>query len=203
MSFTRRNFLKTMGVASGGLSIAPGFLKGQGGSPNERLNIALVGMGAEGEVLFNAMSILRGLQFRAVCDIWETRRRYGAGRCKRYMGLGQTAKMYENYEDLIANEKDLDGVIIATPDFWHAPQTIDFLKAGVHVYCEKMMSNTKEGARSMVKAAQETGKFLQIGHQRKSNPRYKFMHDVLMREINRSEERRVGKECRSRWSPYH
>ena len=61
---------------------------------------------------------------------------------------------------------------IATPDFWHAEHAIDCLKAGQHVYCEKEMSNTLEGARSMVLAARETGKLLQIGHQRRSNPRY-------------------------------
>ena len=62
-------------------------------------------------------------------------------------------------------------IIVATPDFWHAPHTIDCLKAGKHVYCEKEMSNTLEGARSMVMAQRETGKLLQIGHQRRSNPR--------------------------------
>ena len=73
---------------------------------------------------------------------------------------------------MLSDEKDLDAVIIATPDFWHAEQTIACLKAGLHVYCEKEMSNTLEGARKMVQAAKQTGKLLQIGHQRRSNPRY-------------------------------
>ena len=54
---------------------------------------------------------------------------------------------------MLDKEKELDAVIIATPDFWHAQHTIDCLKAGKHVYCEKEMSNTLEGARSMVLAA--------------------------------------------------
>lgn len=188
MSFTRRNFLKTAGVAGGGMMMSSGFLRGQGGSPNERLNIAIVGVGAEGKVLLDAMSKIPGLQFRAVCDIWDYRKNYGFARGFGYnRTMNKSAKptdikKYEDYKDLIANEKDLDAVIIATPDFWHAPQTNDFLKAGVNVYCEKMMSNTVEGARSMVRTMKETGKLLQIGHQRKSNPRYKYMHDVLIRD---------------------
>jgi predicted dehydrogenase len=72
--------------------------------------------------------------------------------------------------------------MIATPDFWHAPMTNTCLKAGLHVYCEKMMSNTIDGARSMVQTMRETGKLLQIGHQRRSNPRYLFTLNRLLHE---------------------
>jgi len=72
--------------------------------------------------------------------------------------------------------------VIATPDFCHAPMTNTCLKAGLHVYCEKMMSNTIDGARSMVKTMRETGKLLQIGHQRRSNPRYLFTLNRLLHE---------------------
>jgi predicted dehydrogenase len=83
---------------------------------------------------------------------------------------------------MLDKEKDLDAVVIATPDFWHAPHTVDSLRAGKHVYCEKEMSNTLEGARSMVLAARETGKLLQIGHQRRSHPRYRHCHEKLLQE---------------------
>ena len=103
----------------------------------------------------------------ALCDIWEFHR----GEGQRYLQkLGNEVRAYENYEDLLAKEKDLQAVVIATPDFCHAPMTNTCLKAGLHVYCEKMMSNTIEGARSMVQTMRETGKLLQIGHQRRSNP---------------------------------
>ena len=64
---------------------------------------------------------------------------------------------------MLATEKDIDAVFVATPDFMHAPITNAALKAGKHVYCEKMMSNTIEAAASMVKTRDETGKLLQIG----------------------------------------
>ena len=83
----------------------------------------------------------------AICDIWEYARTYG----QRYLkAQGVKVNAYENYEDLLAKEKDLQAVVVATPDFWHAPITNTCLKAGLHVYCEKMMSNTIDGARSMV-----------------------------------------------------
>lgn len=165
--WSRRGFLKS-GLAAGGMVLAaPAVLRAQ--SSTQELNIALIGMGSQGKVLLDSMLNIPGLNFRAVCDIWELSRRYGVNRLKK---AGFAPNDYENFEDLLAKEKDLDAVVIATPDFWHAPHTNACLKAGLHVYCEKMMSNTVEGARSMVKTMRETGKLLQIGHQRRSNPRY-------------------------------
>ena len=77
---------------------------------------------------------------------------------------------------------DLEAVIIATPDFWHQPHTCACLEAGLHVYCEKEMSNTLEGAKKMVEAAKTTGKLLQIGHQRRSNPRYLHCYNKLLKQ---------------------
>jgi predicted dehydrogenase len=83
---------------------------------------------------------------------------------------------------MLDKEKDLHAVIVASPDCWHADHTVACLNAGLHVYCEKEMSNTLAGARRMVEAARRTGKLLQIGHQRRSNPRYIFCHDKLLGE---------------------
>jgi predicted dehydrogenase len=86
---------------------------------------------------------------------------------------------------MLDKEKDsLDAVIVATPDFWHSRQTVACLEAGLHVYCEPEMSNTLEGARAMVQAAQRTGKLLQIGRQRRSNPRYVHCYQRLLKEAN-------------------
>src|SRR5665213_3018379 len=143
------------------------------------INVALVGYGEEGKVLLESLLNIEGVRLVALCDIWD----YHRGEGQRYLQkLGNDVRSYENYEDLLAKEKDLQAVLIATPDFWHAPMTNTCLKAGLHVYCEKMMSNTIEGARSMVQTMRETGKLLQIGHQRRSNPRYMFALNRLFRE---------------------
>jgi predicted dehydrogenase len=144
------------------------------------INVALLGAGAQGDVLLNAMLRIPGLRFRAVCDIWKEYNQ------KRAVNILRKYKFevngYEDYREMLDKEKDLDAVVIATPDFWHAPHTVDSLRAGKHVYCEKEMSNTLEGARSMVLAARETGKLLQIGHQRRSHPRYRHCHEKLLQE---------------------
>lgn len=144
------------------------------------INVALVGAGDQGEVLLDAMLKIQGLRFRAICDIWtEYNQRKLVTRLKR---LDHEVNGYEDYREMLEKEKDLDAVVIATPDFWHATQTIDCLRAGKHVYCEKEMSNTLESARKMVMAARETGKLLQIGHQRRSNPRYLHCYEKLLQE---------------------
>jgi predicted dehydrogenase len=144
------------------------------------INVALLGSGAQGQVLLDSMLKIPGLRFRAVCDIWEEYNQKRAVRIlKKYK---YDVNGYIDHREMLDKEKDLDAVIIATPDFWHAPHTVDCLEAGLHVYCEKEMSNTLEGARSMVLAARKSGKLLQIGHQRRSHPRYIHSYEKLLRE---------------------
>ena len=181
----RREFIGATAVAGAGLLLngcksdseqktAPA----RSGSLNT-IHIALIGYGEEGKVLLESLLNIEGVRVVALCDIWDYHRNEGA----RYLEkLGNEVRGYENYEDLLAKEKDLQAVVIATPDFCHAPMTNTCLKAGLHVYCEKMMSNTIDGARSMVKTMAETGKLLQIGHQRRSNPRYLFTLNRLLRQ---------------------
>ncbi len=146
----------------------------------QEINVALLGAGAQGQVLVDAMLRIPGLRIRAVCDIWtEYNQRRVVNTLKRFK---HEVNGYDDYREMLDKEQAIDAVIIATPDFWHAPHTIDCLKAGKHVYCEKEMSNTLEGARSMVVAARETGKLLQIGHQRRSNPRYLHCYEKLLGE---------------------
>jgi len=181
----RRDFISTTAVAGAGLLLEG--CKSESGeekavqkkSSLNTINVALIGYGEEGKVLLDPLLNIEGVRVVALCDIWDFHRNEGA----RYLGkIGNPVNAYENYEDLLAKEKDLQAVVIATPDFWHAPMANTCLKAGLHVYCEKMMSNTIDGARSMVASMRETGKLLQIGHQRRSNPRYLFTLNRLLRE---------------------
>jgi predicted dehydrogenase len=146
----------------------------------QEINVALLGAGAQGQVLADAMLRIPGLRFRAVCDIWAE---YNQKRVVNQMRkFKHEVNAYEDYREMLDKEKDIDAVVIATPDFWHAPHAVDCLKAGKHVYCEKEMSNTLEGAREMVAAARASGKLMQIGHQRRSNPRYLHCYEKLLLE---------------------
>ena len=134
------------------------------------LNVAQIGLGAQGQVLMDSMINIPGLHFKAYCDIWEYNRQVG----RRYKKFGHNATGYIDFQEMLDKEKDLDAVVIATPDFMHHVHTIACLERGLHVYCEKEMSNSLENAKKMVEAQRATGKLLQIGHQRRSNPRYKY-----------------------------
>ncbi|MCX6875026.1 MAG: Gfo/Idh/MocA family oxidoreductase [Verrucomicrobia bacterium] len=187
----RRDFLaKTAAGAGAGLVLGmPGMLGAAQGTPQaSRINVALIGCGKQGQVLFDSMKNIPGLHFQAVCDIWDYNRNGGVNRVralttkvpKDYTPKGFVPKGYMDIDELLATENGLDAVVIATPDFWHSEHTVKCLKAGLNVYCEKMMSNTIDGARAMVRAMAETGKLCQIGHQRRSNPRYRFTLDQLI-----------------------
>jgi predicted dehydrogenase len=159
---------------------------GQTGGGNDDINVALLGAGAQGQVLMSAvlkMGKNSGVRFRAVCDIWELQNLKRASRTlKAYKAYGHEGNSYVDYREMLDKEKDLDAVIVATPDFWHAEHAVACLKRGLHVYCEKEMSNTVEGARKIVEAARQSGKMLQIGHQRRSNPRYRHCYEKLIKE---------------------
>ena len=177
----RRSFLRSTAAASAGLMLAPNVLAaGPSAGKGDNLNVALLGAGAQGQVLLDSCLRIPGLNFKAVCDIWTD---YNQKRSTRLLkAYRHDVTPYVDYAEMLDKEKDLDAVIIATPDFWHAEHTIACLEAGLHVYCEKEMSNTLEGARKMVEAARRTGKLLQIGHQRRSNPRYIFSFEKIIKE---------------------
>ncbi len=177
--FTRREFVQAAattgaGVVLGGSSLAQTPLVDLPvpSEPEEKVEefaVGIIGSGSQGRNLLLQCLKIPGIRFIAVCDIWPYHQKYAANILKKY---DQPVNVYEDYREMLAKESSLDAVIIATPDWMHAEQTVDCLKTGVHVYCEKEMANNLDGAKRMVLAARETGKLLQIGHQRRSNPRY-------------------------------
>jgi predicted dehydrogenase len=175
----RREFLRTAAAIGAALYIAPE-VSGQNSKPDD-INVALLGVGEQGQTLLKKSCIkMKGLRFKAVCDIWKSYNLHRtSGTLRAYKHEHNT---YEDYKEMLDKEKDLDAVIIATPDFWHSEHTVACLKAGLHVYCEKEMSNTLEGARKMVEVAKASGKMLQIGHQRRSSPSYLYCYEKLIKE---------------------
>jgi len=178
---SRREFITATAAAGVGLllSEAPAAEPAVKPPPSEQIHVALIGFGIQGQRLIDSLMQITGIQLVAIADIWDYAREHG----RKYLKANKIiVNAYETHEHMLAGEKDLQAVIVATPDVWHAPVTNACLQAGKHVYCEKMMSNTPEGARSMVQTMRATGKLLQIGHQRRSNPRYLFTLNHLIHE---------------------
>jgi predicted dehydrogenase len=174
---TRRDFLSTSAKLGAFIAAAPYISRGADAAKSDQVNVALIGCGEQGRILANAALKIPGVRFKAVCDIWTYNRTYAERLLKKF---GHEAKPFEDYREVLSSIPDLDAVIIATPDFKHSEHTVAALKAGKHVYCEKLMSNTIEGARAMVVASRETKKLLQLGHQRRSNPRYQHAKDQIV-----------------------
>jgi predicted dehydrogenase len=177
---TRRNFLSSTAKLSAVLTAAPYVSRAQALlATAETVNVGIIGWGQQGMALTNAALKIPGVRFKALCDISPVNARRGANLLGKYR---HDVQVFEDYAAMLATVRELDAVMVATPDFMHAEHTNAALRAGKHVYCEKLMSNTVEGARSMVQAARETKKLLQIGHQRRSNPCYLHARDQIIRE---------------------
>jgi predicted dehydrogenase len=170
--FSRRRFLGSAAAVGAGLMVTvPAWAQqtAESSGKEDELAVGIIGPGSQGRVLINFCLKIPGIRFVAVCDIWPYHQRYAANLLKKY---DQTVSVYEDYREMLDKERQLDAVIVATPDWMHAEHASACLRAGKHVYCEKEMANTLEAARSMVETARQTGKLLQIGHQRRSAPRY-------------------------------
>jgi predicted dehydrogenase len=192
----RRGFLTRTAAAAGAGAILAGGLNKTKAQPAakksngtiDELNVGIIGVGSQGQVLLNsclkAGQDIPGLRFKAVCDIWKFNRTKGVNILNAYnktKGYGDV-KEFTDYKELLAQKDalDLDALIVATPDWLHAEHAIAGMEAGLDVYCEKEMSNSLELARQMVQTQRKTKKLLQIGHQRRSNPRYLHAVDKIV-----------------------
>jgi predicted dehydrogenase len=165
---TRRRFLASTSVAAAGLALAGPAVAAEAPEPDP-IHLAIIGAGTHGRQLLQYCIKIPGVRFKAVCDIWPFSSTYASRLLAAYK---QPVEVYEDYREMLAKEKDLDAAIVATPDAFHADQTVACLEAGLHVYCEKEMHHTIAGARRIVQAARKADRLVQVGRQHRSNPRY-------------------------------
>jgi len=153
---TRRRFLAA-GAAAGAFTIVPGHvLAGEGQTPpSEKLNIAGIGIGGMGG---HNLHQCAGENIVALCDVDHD---HAAKTFKKY----PKATVYTDYRRMLDKEKDLDGVIIGTPDHTHAVIAMAAMQAGLHVYCQKPLTHDIYESRALARAARETGVTSQMGIQ--------------------------------------
>lgn len=153
---SRRLFL--MGAAAGAATLAMGANASAAGrrvSPNEKLNIAGIGVGGRGK---SDVRECADENIVALCDVDEA---YAAKAFATY----PKAKVYKDYRVMLEQQKDIDAVVIATPDHTHAIISTAALKLGKHVYCEKPLTHTILEARKLTETARELGLATQMGIQ--------------------------------------
>ncbi len=156
----RRRFLRAAGAAAAGaaaaVQVVPRSVLGGPGQkpPSEKLNIAGIGVGGQGG------GVLRDMTSENIVALCDVDANYAAHTFKAH----PKAQVFTDYRVLFDKRKDIEAVVIATPDHMHAPITLAALRAGKHVYVEKPMAHTIEEARVMTRVAKETRLVTQMGN---------------------------------------
>jgi predicted dehydrogenase len=171
-SISRRTFLTRTAVASSAFMFVPSHVLGLGGkqSANERLNIGAIGVSGQGAGDINAMS---SENIVALCDVdWA----HAAGTFKKY----PNARQYKDYRKMLDEQKDIDAVIVATPDHHHAFASMHAIQLGKHVYCEKPLTHSVWEAREIAKAAREKKVATQMGNQGQASEGTRQLSELVM-----------------------
>ncbi len=129
---------------------------------NERIRLGFIGVGNRGDQLLDAFLVHKDAEVAAVCDVYQP---YVDAAHKK---VGGQARVYRDFRKLL-DQKDVDAVVIATPDHWHALQFIQACRAGKDVYVEKPLSLTIGEGRKMAAVASETDRVTQVGLHRRSS----------------------------------
>lgn len=172
----RRHFIKQSTAAVVGLSIIPRHVMGKGFvAPSDRFNIGVIGAGAQSGGLIKRFSGIPGVRVIAGCDIHSKRLTNFLSLMEeqyRQYDVEGTIQTYKAYQELLENQ-DVDGVVVSTPDHWHAIISIAAMASGKHVYCEKPLSHTIQEGRIMEQVARKTNRVLQTGSMQRSRPDFR------------------------------
>jgi predicted dehydrogenase len=179
---SRRQFLGTTAIGLAGIAVIPGLTscKPKAAAPVKEIRLGFIGLGQQAMFLLSGFLKVPGVRVMAGSDV------YGV-KCKRfvkrvnafYAGKGETVKVdtHEKYQDLIARQ-DIDAVVVATPDHYHAMIAIAALKAGKDVYLEKPLTFTIKEGQELRKVVRENNRILALGSQQRSDPN--FQHAVKL-----------------------
>lgn len=182
---TRRQFLRDGTLFLGGLWIVPSHvLGGRHLAPSDKINLGIIGLGKQGNILANKFKNETQAQIIAGSDVWDTKRSAFTTKVEEmyankaggatYSGV----KTYLEYGEMLERD-DLDGVIVATPDHWHALQSIAAMEAGKDVYCEKPLTNTIHEGRQIADAVARTNRIFQTGSMQRSWEKFRLAQEII------------------------
>ena len=164
MPASRRQFIQTTTAIT---ALSYGRVLGA----NDRIRIAGIGCGGRARHLLSIAADL-GAEIVAACDVYEPR--LALTREK----IAPQAQTYTDYREAL-ERKDVDGVIIGSPDHWHVPMTADAMRAGKDVYVEKPISHTIEEGRELLKAAAGSRQVVQVGYQQRSWDHFRHARQII------------------------
>lgn len=168
----RRNFIGKAAAGAAAVTIIPRHVLGGKGyiAANDRINIGFIGVGKQVYTLLNSIGKCPGTVAVAACDVYrkkldlfvEAANGNNAGK-----GISSKVEGYHYYRELL-ERKDIDAVVIASPDHWHAQMAVDAAKAGKDIYCEKPLALTVAEGRAMVNATRKYDRVFQTGNMQRS-----------------------------------
>lgn len=176
----RRHFLQVSGLGAAALALS----RGRGyaaelASPRQR--VGLIGTGWYGKCDLLRLIQVAPVEVVSLCDVDKQMLTEAAEIVASRQKSGQQPRLYGDYREML-KEKDLDLVLIGTPDHWHALPTIAALEAGAHVYVQKPTSVDIVESQAMLAAARKHNRVVQVGTQRRSTPHLIEMRDRIIRE---------------------
>jgi predicted dehydrogenase len=176
----RRSFIKKSTVASSVFSIVPSHVMGFSGvTPNDKIHLGFIGVGRQGRGLMTNFVNYDNAALVAVSDVDIKKMAYFTETFQKQLVRKKKASQQLNeiksYRELLGR-KDIDAVVIASPDHWHAQMAVDAAKAGKDIYCEKPLSSSVAEGRAMVDAARKYQRVFQTGSMQRSWER--FRHGV-------------------------
>src|SRR5437870_306413 len=166
----RRQFLRQAAAGAAGLWLAGRQTRAGKISANEKLNIGVIGVANQGNY---DLTNVAGENIVALCDVDET---YLAAAAQKF----PQARTYHDFRRLL-DQKDIDGVVIATPDHTHAVAAVAALRSGRHVYCEKPLARTISECRIVTELAHKKKLVTQIGTQIHAGKNYRRVVELVQR----------------------
>lgn len=182
-SLPRRSFLKAALAAGAAPLFLPSRIWSAETKPNDRIGLGFIGIGKMCQGHISGFIGKQETQALAVCDVDTTRRengkktveeRYAKQTGSGYKGCGA----YNDFRELLAR-KDIDAVIIATPDHWHAPIALAAAAAGKDIYCEKPLTNTVHEAKALIDATRKHQRVFQTGSQQRSSREFRVACEIV------------------------
>jgi hypothetical protein len=181
---SRRSFLKTALAAGAAPFILPSHIWAAETKPNDRITLGFIGMGKMAHGHLPGFLGKGETQTLAICDVDTTRRNDGKRITEaHYAKKGESGTykgcvVYNDFRELLAR-KDIDAVVISTPDHWHAPIAIAAAAAGKDIYCEKPLCQTVHEARALIDATRKHERVFQVGSQQRSSREFRVAVELV------------------------
>ncbi len=145
-------------------------------APADQVVLGVIGSGSRGTFVMTVFQKDPAVRIGAICDVYEPNLEKAISTASRIPG--SKPKAYRNYNDLLA-DPDIDAVLIATPEHWHARMVLDALAAGKDIYVEKPLCHTPEEGVRLVEAERQTRSIVQVGMQRRSYDLYQRGRELV------------------------